>query len=109
MDIELTVKIKHRLKILMAEVGCRSIATLSSETGIHVNTLYALEKETRMNLSLENVAKLLWFFDCSFEELFQIEVASNEPSHYDDLADDVKEAISEGEKEFPKEDNLISA
>lgn len=98
--LNIQVDISNRLKILMAEVGCRSILELARETGISKGTLYNLEQGKNTNLTLENVFKLLWFFDCKFEELFQATINTDEPDSFDALAEDVQETILAGREEY---------
>ncbi len=98
-NITLTVVLKNRIRVLMAENGFKSIQALAAETGISPGTLYGLDNGTHTNLSLENVCKLLWVFNCSFEELFQFEVESNEPLGSDALSDEALAALRETEAE----------
>jgi DNA-binding Xre family transcriptional regulator len=107
--MELTVTIKNKLRVQMAEVGCKSLRALEEATGISKNTLHALEKGENTNLKLENVCKLLWFFDCKFEDLFLAEVTSNEPDHWDDLSDETQQKILEAKAESDASRNAKSA
>jgi DNA-binding Xre family transcriptional regulator len=101
----INVTIKHRLRVQMAEVGCRSIRELSEETGISQNTLHLLDTGAKTNITLGNVFRLLYFFDCPFEDLFQAEMTTNEPDHWGDLTDDVQQDIDEARKEYLKARN----
>lgn len=94
--IRLTVKVKNRLKALMADAGFRSMKALAEETGISQNMLYLFERGEK-SLALENICRLLWALDCRFEDLIQYEIDSNEPAHFDALSDEVKAGIEQAE------------
>ena len=103
-DFQITVTIEHRLRHLMADVGCKSISELARETSIHPNTLRNLDNMKNTNLTLENVSKLLWFFNCKFEDLFVLNFSTNEPDDHESLSDDVKKAIATGRSETDDSD-----
>jgi DNA-binding Xre family transcriptional regulator len=108
-DVMLTAMIDNRIKVRMAEEGFRSVQVLASETGISANTLYAVVNGKHTNLSLENVCKLLWVLDCRFEDLFQYDITSNEPSDTADLSDAVQAGIEAGRREYEAKYGAISA
>ena len=76
MSIELTVKKKNRLRVLMAEEGIKSLKVLSEESGISEHTLYLFEKG-KTRLTDDNICRLLWTFQCKFEDLIQYDIESN--------------------------------
>ncbi len=90
-SLNLDVKIKNRLRVQMAEVGCKSLRVLSEETGISTTTLHLMEKNEIQKFGLANVFRLLHFFDCKFEDLFEAEVTSDEPNHFDDLSPELQQ------------------
>jgi DNA-binding Xre family transcriptional regulator len=97
--IYLTVKYKTRLQELMAREGFRNMQALADETGISRNMLYMFERG-ESHLTIPNLIKLLWAFDCRFEDLIQYEVESNEPNHWEDLSDKTQKAILDGRAEY---------
>lgn len=99
MKIELTVTIKNRLKALMSDAGFRSMQALANETGISRNMLYLFERGTH-TLSTENLCKVIWALGCSFDDLIKYEVQSNEPEHWDDLSDDLKDTMLKEEHSY---------
>jgi transcriptional regulator with XRE-family HTH domain len=97
--LKVEVKLKNRIRVHMAEVGCRSMKSLSAETGISANMLHLIETG-KSSPTVDNVFRLLYFFGCTFEELFQAEITTNEPNHIDALSPAVKESIEAGEAEY---------
>lgn len=81
---------KIRLKAIMADMGYRSMKALAADTGISANTLYDFEKGG--NLTLENLLKVLFVLDCSFDELIKADVI-DEPASWDDLSEEEQAAV----------------
>ena len=99
MQVRMKVAIRNRLRALMADAGFRSMEALAQETGISKNMLYLFERG-KNSLSVDNICKLLWVLDCTFEDLIRYEISTNEPDHWDDLSQDVKEQIKVGREEL---------
>ncbi|MGE0201864.1 MAG: helix-turn-helix domain-containing protein [Candidatus Melainabacteria bacterium] len=104
----LNVTYTNRLKDLMLRAGFRSVRVLSEETGISQNTLFAFI-HGKNDLTVPNLIKVLWALDCTFEDLVQYEVVSDEPTHVDDLSDEIKEAIQRARQEYPPNRNIADA
>ena len=99
--VTLTVTFQNRFRDLMVQEGFLSLQEVYEETGIAMETLEALSAGNVADQSNEIVAKLLWLFDCKYEDLFQFEVESDEPNHWNDFSDamkaEIEQALAEGE------------
>lgn len=67
------MKVRNKLKILMAKNDIRSVTELSKRTGIYYNTLLSFYHERYEVFNSSLVATLCEFFKCSIEDLLTLE------------------------------------
>jgi putative transcriptional regulator len=67
------MKISTRLEDLMWENRIKSINQLSELTGITRNTLTKLKNNDSKGVNFETIETLCKFFNCSINDLFQLE------------------------------------